>query len=231
MLVLSRDLDESIVIGDDVRVTIVDVRGPKVRVGITSPKHIPVHRRETYDAIQREKEESKKSPQRSAADKKPIDFQSHFLQSEKGSGLMLIISRQRDESIMVGDDVEVFIVGIRGNTVHLGITCPKYVPVHRSEVYDILQREKAFKKKREEEQQRSKKVRKYKEQPYLEPDIAGPLQVYIDSDAYTPEEKGILLSLISELYSIQSHDRLVIDNMGMAEPVPVEAISPDRGGL
>jgi carbon storage regulator len=55
MLVLSRQKDESIVIGDDVEITIVDVRGDKVRLGITAPKNISVHRREVYDAIQREK--------------------------------------------------------------------------------------------------------------------------------------------------------------------------------
>ncbi len=48
-------------IGDDVEITIVDVRGDKVRLGITAPKSIPVHRREIYDAIQREKEKSKNS--------------------------------------------------------------------------------------------------------------------------------------------------------------------------
>ena len=56
MLVLSRQRDESIMIGDDVEITIVDVRGDKVRLGITAPKNIPVHRREIYDAIQREKD-------------------------------------------------------------------------------------------------------------------------------------------------------------------------------
>ena len=55
MLVLSRQKDESIMIGDEVEITIVDVRGDKVRLGITAPKSIPVHRREIYDAIQREK--------------------------------------------------------------------------------------------------------------------------------------------------------------------------------
>lgn len=59
MLVLSRQKDESIVIGDDVEITIVDVRGDKVRLGITAPKTIPVHRREVYEAIQREKEAKK----------------------------------------------------------------------------------------------------------------------------------------------------------------------------
>ena len=59
MLVLSRQKDESIVIGDDVEVTIVDVRGNKVRLGITAPKDVPVHRREVYEAIQKEKNEQK----------------------------------------------------------------------------------------------------------------------------------------------------------------------------
>jgi carbon storage regulator len=61
MLVLSRQRDESIMIGDDVEIIIVDVRGDKVRLGITAPKNIPVHRREIYDAIQREKTEKKES--------------------------------------------------------------------------------------------------------------------------------------------------------------------------
>jgi carbon storage regulator len=41
-------------IGDDVEVTVVDIRGDKVRLGITAPNHIPVHRKEVYEAIQRE---------------------------------------------------------------------------------------------------------------------------------------------------------------------------------
>ncbi len=57
MLVLSRQRDESIMIGDDVKITIVDVRGDKVRLGIEAPRKIPVHRMEIYDAIQREKKE------------------------------------------------------------------------------------------------------------------------------------------------------------------------------
>lgn len=57
MLVLSRQKDESIIIGDDVEITIVDVRGDKVRLGITAPRSISVHRKEVYEAIQREKSE------------------------------------------------------------------------------------------------------------------------------------------------------------------------------
>ena len=54
MLVLSRQRDESIVIGDNIVITIVDIRGDKVRLGINAPAEIPVHRQEVYDAIQRE---------------------------------------------------------------------------------------------------------------------------------------------------------------------------------
>lgn len=70
MLVLSRQRDESIMIGDDVKVIIVDVRGDKVRLGIEAPKHIPVHRMEIYEAIQREKAEAK-AAEGKAAEEKP----------------------------------------------------------------------------------------------------------------------------------------------------------------
>jgi carbon storage regulator len=58
MLVLSRQRDESIVIGDNVVITIVDVRGDRVRLGIDAPREVTVHRREVYDAIQRENREA-----------------------------------------------------------------------------------------------------------------------------------------------------------------------------
>jgi carbon storage regulator len=56
MLVLSRQKDESIMIGDDVEITIVDVRGDKVRLGINAPRTVSVHRKEIYLALQKEKE-------------------------------------------------------------------------------------------------------------------------------------------------------------------------------
>jgi carbon storage regulator len=58
MLVLSREKDESIMIGDDVEITIVDVRGNKVRLGINAPREVSVHRKEIYLAIQKEKQEN-----------------------------------------------------------------------------------------------------------------------------------------------------------------------------
>ncbi|HEV7298723.1 MAG TPA: carbon storage regulator CsrA [Tepidisphaeraceae bacterium] len=54
MLVLSRQRDETIMIGNDIEVTVVDIRGDKVRLGINAPKDITVHRKEVYDAIRRE---------------------------------------------------------------------------------------------------------------------------------------------------------------------------------
>ena len=66
MLVLSRQRDETIMIGDDVEITVVDIRGDKVRLGINAPTHIPVHRKEVYDAIKREN--------RAAANIKPEDL-------------------------------------------------------------------------------------------------------------------------------------------------------------
>lgn len=54
MLILSRQRDETIMIGDDIEITVVDVRGEKVRLGINAPPNIPVHRKEVYEAIKRE---------------------------------------------------------------------------------------------------------------------------------------------------------------------------------
>jgi carbon storage regulator len=62
MLVLSRHRDESIIINDNIVVTIVDIRGDKVRLGIQAPSNIPVHRQEIYDAIQREKSRDAGAP-------------------------------------------------------------------------------------------------------------------------------------------------------------------------
>ena len=54
---------------------------------------------------------------------------------------MLILTRKRNERIMIGDTIEVIIVDIRGEQVQLGINAPKDVPVHRREVYEAIVRE------------------------------------------------------------------------------------------
>ena len=60
MLVLSRQRDETIMIGDEIEISIVDIRGDKVRLGINAPTRIAVHRKEVYDAIRRENTQAAK---------------------------------------------------------------------------------------------------------------------------------------------------------------------------
>src|SRR5690606_14872540 len=76
MLVLSRQRDETIMIGDDIEVTVVDIRGDKVRLGITAPKSVTVHRKEVYEQIKREN--------RAAAELKPEDLPKDIGQPKRG---------------------------------------------------------------------------------------------------------------------------------------------------
>jgi carbon storage regulator len=110
MLVLSRYRDESIHIGDNIVITIVDVRGDRVRLGIQAPSDIPVHRQEIYETIARGKQELPKDElsEQTASSKKnqkyaaplekqiksrknkglPVDIDIHF-----GSGIVDIITQ------------------------------------------------------------------------------------------------------------------------------------------
>lgn len=72
MLVLSRQRDESIIIGDNIVITIVDIRGDKVRLGIDAPKEVPVHRQEVYDAIQRENSRNQEAADSSVKADSPV---------------------------------------------------------------------------------------------------------------------------------------------------------------
>jgi len=56
---------------------------------------------------------------------------------------MLVLSRQSEESVMIGENVRVTVVAIRGNRVQLGISAPRSVPVHRREIYEAINRQKA----------------------------------------------------------------------------------------
>jgi carbon storage regulator len=68
----------------------------------------------------------------------------HF-KTRKGVQVMLVLSRHRDESIMIGDDIVITVVDIRGDKVRLGIQAPTNVPVHREEIYEAIKKENAEK--------------------------------------------------------------------------------------
>ena len=67
MLILARRINETIVIGDDIRVSVVDIKGDQIKLGIEAPRHVKVYRQEVYEAIQEENREAA----RSAAARKP----------------------------------------------------------------------------------------------------------------------------------------------------------------
>ena len=62
MLVLTRHKDESIIIGDNIELMVVEVRGDKVKIGINAPPEVRVYRKEIYDAIQQENIEAARTP-------------------------------------------------------------------------------------------------------------------------------------------------------------------------
>jgi carbon storage regulator len=126
MLVLSRKKDENIIIGDNICITVVEIGRDKVRLGIVAPGII-VHRSEVYEAIRRDRALGRQTSQNTP----PLS---------KKSG-MLILSRHRDESIIIGDDIVLTVVDIRGDKARLGISAPIDINVHRQEVYEAIQRE------------------------------------------------------------------------------------------
>lgn len=64
MLVLSRKKNESIVINNEITIVVVEIRGDKVRLGVEAPREVPVHRREVYEAIQRNQDDAGKEAER-----------------------------------------------------------------------------------------------------------------------------------------------------------------------
>jgi carbon storage regulator len=60
-------------------------------------------------------------------------------------GIMLILTRRVGETLMIGDNITINVLGVKGNQVRLGIDAPKDVPVHREEIFNKIQREHAEK--------------------------------------------------------------------------------------
>ena len=72
MLILTRRVGETVMIGDDVTITVLGVKGNQVRVGINAPKHVAVHREEIYERIKREQQTEEVADKPKAAEYAPV---------------------------------------------------------------------------------------------------------------------------------------------------------------
>jgi len=125
MLILTRRVGETLMIGDEVTVTVLGVKGNQVRIGVNAPKEVAVHREEIYNQI-----------------KRSIDAGTYVPSTNSGnSSGMLVITRRIGETLMIGDEVTVTVLDVKGNQVRLGTQAPKEVAVHREEIYDRIKRE------------------------------------------------------------------------------------------
>jgi carbon storage regulator len=65
---------------------------------------------------------------------------------------MLVLSRKKNESIVINNDITIVVVEIRGDKVRLGVEAPKEVPVHRREVYDAIKRNELAQQQQQQQQ-------------------------------------------------------------------------------
>jgi carbon storage regulator len=123
MLVISRKKDESIIIDDNIVITVADIQGKSASIGIQAPLELPVFRKELCD-------------------------QPHWRDTvPKRIAEKVFIARERDEAIVIGEHIIVTIIDIRGDKMRLGIQAPREARVHRQEVYEAIQRENTLKSK------------------------------------------------------------------------------------
>ncbi len=131
MLVLNRREGEFIVIRKDIHVKVVKVLKRRVRLGFLAPSEIPIMRGEIHQG-----------PSANPESENPQKPRPHPPSANGGDG-MLVLSRKKNESIVINDDITIVVVEIRGDKVRLGVEAPKEVPVHRQEVFDAIRRDPA----------------------------------------------------------------------------------------
>ena len=91
MLVLSRKAEESMYIGDDIKITVLDIRGGQVRIGITAPRDIRVHREEVYNKIQIENKEA------ATASKSSVDEASKVFSKDTSKTKVIINGKKHSD--------------------------------------------------------------------------------------------------------------------------------------
>ena len=128
MLILNRRVTETLMVGDNVTVTVMGIKGNQVRLAVKAPKSTAIHREEVSARIQKERENS------------PI-VALISTDEEKTTG-MLILTRRVGETLLIGDDVTLTPWGIKGGQVRIGIEAPKDVAVHREEIYARIQKKR-----------------------------------------------------------------------------------------
>ena len=72
-----------------------------------------------------------------------FDAQSRYYKEIHGERRMLILTRRVGETLMIGDEVTVTVLGVKGNQVRIGVNAPRDVTVHREEIYERIKREQA----------------------------------------------------------------------------------------
>lgn len=133
MLILARYRDKKIKIDDIVTLNIMSINHKgSVSVGIQAPKKVPVHREEIFEKV-------KENSQETVSFK---DVSKGLTPSDVGDGY-LIFTRHKGQKFRICDDVVITILGIHKGQVRLGIEAPEDVSVHRQEIWEKIQSEKA----------------------------------------------------------------------------------------
>ena len=133
MLVLARRCGQSIMVGDEIKVAIVDIRGDKVKLEITAPKHLPIDRQETRGSTNMAKYNNDVDELTYANE--PIDNRINHC---RGKDYVTVLHRRHREPLVIGDEIEVVIVNVGRGNVRLGIAAPRNIPILRQEIYDAM---------------------------------------------------------------------------------------------